>query len=177
MSSFNALSLANVGDHNRLRLNRNRCKNVDANLPNNQSITVCVAARFSNVTDLLALISSSLSRVGPDFDHKIPLRAHLAVEELFANTIHHGYGRESDAQVWLTVETDAASLQITYVDAAAECDPFAGDFASSATERVADQRVGWQVRLFIKETARHCAYRREAGRNVITLEYALKPAV
>jgi anti-sigma regulatory factor (Ser/Thr protein kinase) len=128
------------------------------------------------LADLLALISSGLSRVGSDFDHKVPFRAYLAVEELFANTIHHGYGKESDAQVWLTVEIDASSLRITYVDAAAEFDPFAGNFDSVAAEGIEDQRVGGLGRLLIKETAYRCAYRREAGRNIVTLEYALKPA-
>lgn len=142
----------------------------------NQRIIVCVAARFSNLADLLAPISSGLNPAGLDLYHWIQLRAHLAVEELFANTIHHGYGQESDAQVWLTVEVDASSLHITYADAAAEFDPFAGNFDSVAAEGVDDQRVGGLGRLLIKETAHHCAYRREAGRNVISLEYALQPA-
>jgi len=142
----------------------------------NQPITVCVAARFSNLVDLLGPVSSVLNSAGTDFDHRIPLRAHLAVEELFANTIHHGYGKESDAQVWLTVEIDASSLRITYADAAAEFDPFAGNFDDVAAAGVDDQRVGGLGRLLIKETAHHCAYRREAGRNVIILEYMLQPA-
>jgi len=145
-------------------------------LPENQPITVCVAARFANLADLLALISAGLNPVGPDFDHQIPMRAHLAVEELFANTIHHGYGKESDAEVWLTVERGASSVRITYADAAPAFDPFSGDFGAVAAEGVEEQRVGGLGRLLIKETAHHCAYRREAGRNVITLEYTLKPS-
>lgn len=99
-------------------------------------------------------------------------RARLVVEELFANSIRHGYGQESDAPVWLAVEADGERLHITYMDEAQPFDPFADrQFSGKALEVPLEERhVGGLGRLLISEIAQRMHYRRENGRNIILLE-------
>lgn len=139
----------------------------------NRKMATCVSARFSSLPELLGLISYGLNSVNADPHQKIKLRASLAVEELFANSIHHGYGKESDAKVYLTVELDALSMRIIYEDTAAAFDPFASEREILPTSGVGDLRVGGLGCLLVKEVAQHHVYRREAGRNIVILEFDL----
>ena len=43
-------------------------------------------------------------------------RMQLAVEELFANVIHHGYGEECDAAICLTLQIDGRLAKLTFSD-------------------------------------------------------------
>jgi anti-sigma regulatory factor (Ser/Thr protein kinase) len=51
------------------------------------------------------------------------LRVELVVEELFTNSVLHGYGRDSEQSVWLTADIGNGSLCITYQDAAPAYNP------------------------------------------------------
>lgn len=143
--------------------------------PEQQSL--CVRARFSALPELLALFSRFSSLPDGAASRTPLLRAALAVEELFANSIHHGYGGESDNPVWLSVGIDRSSVRVTYMDAAGEFDPFAylDDFSAHSERELDQRRIGGLGRMLIKQMSRHCTYRREDGRNVITLEYDLEP--
>lgn len=138
--------------------------------------SISVAARFSSLPALLSIIPADAGGAASSARHRAAMRATLAVEELFANSIHHGYEGESDQPVWLSVEHRDTSLHVTYMDAAAEFDPFAdlAGFSGHVDAELEHRRIGGLGRMLMKETARHCAYRREGGRNVITLEYAVE---
>lgn len=140
--------------------------------PGHKSISV--AARFSSLPSLLSLIGSDANGASSPARHRAMMRATLAIEELLANSIRYGYEGESDKLVWLSVETLGSTIRVTYMDAAAEFDPFAGlaDFSEHAQRDLEQRHIGGLGRMLMKETARHCAYRRDNGRNVITLEYA-----
>lgn len=134
--------------------------------------SVCVAARFSSLPDLVALLDI------PSINHRIVARARLAVEELFANTIHHGYREACDLPVWLSVEHSENALKVCYADAAPEFNPFEdipGPFEESEFDLDTHQ-VGGLGRILTYQMAGHSDYRREEGRNVVTLEYGLSPS-
>jgi len=139
--------------------------------------SICVSARFSALPQLLAPLSPSASWVANPQDAKTLLQAQIAVEELFANSIHHGYGGESDQPVWLSVEQDGATLRVVYVDQAQEFDPFSSinDHDDEPDATVEKRLVGGLGRLLVRELARNCTYAREADRNVTQLEFALAP--
>lgn len=132
--------------------------------------SIRVEAKFSCLSDLLQLLRS------PDIEPPVIARAGLAIEELFANTIHHAYGEESDHPVWLDVEINGNHLHISYADAGAEFDPFANlARLDQETNLDSDHRhVGGLGRILVHHMARYCSYRRENGRNVIALEYELR---
>ncbi len=138
-----------------------------------KSDTICIPARFSALPQLLAPLAPAAQAVtSPELTRTL-LRAQLAVEEMFANSIHHGYGQESDQPVWLGVTLHDDTLQLVYADQAAAFDPFAA-IATPADDPATPldgRRVGGLGRLLVRELAGHCGYRREGGRNVTRLEF------
>ena len=50
-------------------------------------------------------------------------RIELALEELFTNTVRHGYCRECDSPVWLEAIASPGELRLVYQDAAPAFDP------------------------------------------------------
>ncbi len=137
--------------------------------------SIHVSARFSALRELLAPLSAEECRVGGEGQAQSLLRAQLAIEELFANSIHHGYGEESDQLVWLTVDRGDEILHVTYADAAEAFDPFDTLRPSSEISEIPleDRHVGGLGRLLVRELAQRCEYRREGGRNVTVLEFAI----
>lgn len=142
-----------------------------------KSDTLCIPARFSALPQLLAPLAPAAQAVASPALTRTLLRAQLAVEELFANSIHHGYGQESDQPVWLSVALQGDKLKLVYADQAAAFDPL------SAIEPPDDnpatpldgRKVGGLGRLLVRELAGHCAYRRDGERNVTLLEFSLSP--
>jgi serine/threonine-protein kinase RsbW len=53
------------------------------------------------------------------------LRLNLVLEELFVNSIQHGYRGDTDAPIWITLESRPEAVQITYEDTAPPFNPFA----------------------------------------------------
>jgi anti-sigma regulatory factor (Ser/Thr protein kinase) len=140
--------------------------------------SLCIPARFSALPQRLAplapLAPAAQAVVAPGLTRTL-LRAQLAVEELFANSIHHGYGEESDQPVWLSVSLQGDTLQVTYADQAAAFDPFAAiePLDGNPATPVDGRKVGGLGRLLVRELAGRCAYKREEGRNVTVLEFNL----
>jgi anti-sigma regulatory factor (Ser/Thr protein kinase) len=132
--------------------------------------SVCVPARFAALPDLLASLDTQ--GLAPEGVATV-LRARLAVEELFTNTIQHGYGHESDSPVWLTVQGSAETLRVVYSDAADAFDPL---HSTPPRNDLGGVEVGHEIgglgRLLVMGLARHCSYTRESGRNVTLLEFA-----
>lgn len=142
--------------------------------------TVCVPARFSSLPQLLAMLSTHA--VAPEHVPSL-LRAQLAVEELFVNSIHHGYGQETDHPVWLTVQHGDTVLRVVYTDQAQAFNPLSPDIAMSddagddiearkTGQRIVERIGGVGLRLIVN-LARCGHYTREEGRNVTQLEFAL----
>jgi anti-sigma regulatory factor (Ser/Thr protein kinase) len=143
-----------------------------------KSDTICIPARFSELPRLLApLAPAAQAQASPELTRTL-LRAQLAVEELFANSIHHGYGEDSDKPVWLSVTLQGDTLRVVYADQAAAFDPFSAIETpdDDPAAPVDGRKVGGLGRLLVRELARHHAYRRDGERNVTLLEFALGPA-
>jgi anti-sigma regulatory factor (Ser/Thr protein kinase) len=141
---------------------------------------------------LMELVETACKGAG--LHHDYSRRAELAIEELFANTVHHAYGGESDRPVWLHVSATGAGIFVEYQDAGPHFDPFEpadrpanapshdpsrGGQASKLIDVLAalspEPPIGGQGRRLIKQLATSSAYRRLDGRNVVSLEFARKP--
>src|SRR5687767_9340358 len=83
--------------------------------------TRCFCARMSALPQLL----ESIRGIGRDagLERSLLLRVELVLEELFTNTVRHGYGGDCDSPIWLHALYAAGSLCITYQDAATPFDP------------------------------------------------------
>jgi anti-sigma regulatory factor (Ser/Thr protein kinase) len=95
------------------------------------------------------------------------LRVELAIEELFTNTVEHGYGGDSDRPVWLQTACVAGDLRLIYQDAARPFDPFAEPVAA---QNRADRPGGEGIKLILSLASR-IAYARNGERNVLTLTF------
>ncbi len=142
-----------------------------------RSETVQAVAKFSALANLLGPLNAEQPLFA--VDKNTLLRAQTAVEELFANTVHHGYGGESEQPVWLTVQLRGATLNVFYADAAAAFDPFASLQALTEIEQIGvdARRVGGLGRLVVSELADRCIYRYRDGCNVTELEFRPRPPI
>jgi anti-sigma regulatory factor (Ser/Thr protein kinase) len=91
-------------------------------------------------------------------------RVELVIEELFTNTVQHGYGGESDNPVWVRARCSPGALYLTYEDAARAFDPL--DVELPATP---PQKPGGIGIPLVRKLPNSVAYRREGERNVLIL--------
>lgn len=97
------------------------------------------------------------------------LRIALVAEELFTNSIKHGYGGDSQQQVWITLEPDNGACRLIYEDSAPAYDPFV-DAAEVDLDAPLDTRaVGGLGVLLVARFSRSHKYTRTGGRNRISL--------
>lgn len=97
------------------------------------------------------------------------LRVELIIEELFTNTVRHGYRADSDAPVWLQIVTAPGSLVLIYQDAAPAFDPL--QYVAELPAPVGALAVGGLGIHLVRELASSVTYRRAEGRNILTLTF------
>ncbi|HYC44619.1 MAG TPA: ATP-binding protein [Burkholderiales bacterium] len=97
------------------------------------------------------------------------LRIVLIVEELFANSVNHGYCGDSDQPVWLTLSAGEEDCHVVYEDCAPEYDPFAVVDTSSTEADVDTRRVGGLGLVLLVELSTSRSYQRRGTHNVVEL--------
>ena len=100
-------------------------------------------------------------------DRHTALRVTLIVEELFTNSVHHGYGGDCDRPIWLSLETRGEKIELVYEDGAPEHDPFKA-VAEPASSPHSQRVGGWGLRL-VKQMGDSARYARVDDRNRITV--------
>ena len=113
----------------------------------------------------------TMAGVGPEDCLKLL----LIVEELFTNTVTHGYGGESDSPVWIAFEPCESGFALRYEDAAPRHDSFGSFRPMDTTVMIAKQPVGGLGLKLIRTLATHVDYRREGDHNCIRLTFAVRP--
>jgi len=125
--------------------------------------------------------ASELRRIGTflnDFctrqaiEHEHCLRLNLVVEELFTNTVRHGHHGDSDAPVWVSVDSGPAAVHLTYEDTAPPFNPYAL-FANVPDTTLSLRRIGGLGILLTRELASTRDYAYLFGRNRIRLTLKL----
>lgn len=123
------------------------------------------AARLDHLPQLIAHVRE-VCRAG-SLTPAATLRVELAVEELFTNTVHHGYGADCDEPVWLHLEVAPGELWLHYADAAPPFDLLA--HVARLEEAVSERAIGGLGVHLVRELANEITYRRAEDRNVLTL--------
>ena len=72
-------------------------------------------ARLPSFAEVRALAEAFGQAVGAD--HDATLRVVLVLEELFTNTVAHGYPAGSEGPVWVALAMKGDAIEITYEDA------------------------------------------------------------
>lgn len=98
----------------------------------------------------------------------------LALEELFVNVASYAYGSGAgDVEVSIALDEDAHRIRVELADEGVPFDPFShGDYVFP--ESIDDARIGGLGILLVERLMDSVAYRREAGRNVVTIEKSWK---
>lgn len=127
--------------------------------------------------DLFVARADELRRIGTflnDFcsrrgvDRAQCLRLNLVVEELFTNTVRHGHRGDSDAPVWLSVESSPEEVRVTYEDSAPPFNPFAL-FAPTPDTTLSLRKIGGLGVLVTQQLATNRDYAYLYGRNRLRL--------
>ena len=101
------------------------------------------------------------------------LRLNLVLEELFTNTIRHGYGGDCDAPVWVSLARDAGGVSLVYEDTAPPFNPYR-KLPSLAPDSTAEiRKLGGLGVLLTKKLAATRDYAYLFGRNRIRLTFEL----
>ena len=130
---------------------------------------ISVPARLSGLSALIAAIQEKATcfNLSADTEKKI----HLVVEELFINTVKHGYGGNNDALVRVSLTSlRSGAVTLRYEDQAPPFDPteFSPEFRSTA-------EGGFGLAL-IRGMSREMRYRRANGKNIVELDFDDKAA-
>jgi serine/threonine-protein kinase RsbW len=104
------------------------------------------------------------------------LRVLLIAEELFLNAVLHGYGMDSDAQVWLTLKRVGQELELKVEDAAKPFDPFNAAAPLIESGDPNSRPVGGVGLVLVSGLTSRRRYERLDGRNVITVALPLDGA-
>jgi len=96
------------------------------------------------------------------------LRLNVVLEELFVNTVTHGYGADTDAPIWITLEPRAPGVQVTYEDTAPAFNPLAYPVQTGEMRG----KVGGLGVLLARELAAARDYAYVFGRNRVRLSLA-----
>lgn len=97
------------------------------------------------------------------------MRLLLMAEELFTNSIHHGYRRECDDLVSVGIEVGEGAATLSFEDGAPAFDPFAGAATPPAAAPAEQRPVGGLGITLMRTIASEARYERRGERNRITL--------
>jgi anti-sigma regulatory factor (Ser/Thr protein kinase) len=89
------------------------------------------------------------------------LRLNVVLEELFVNTVQHGYRGDCEAPVWITLRADPGRVQVSYEDTAPPFNPLA--------HRPQRGKVGGLGVLLARELSASREYAYLFGRNRLRL--------
>lgn len=117
-------------------------------------------ARLDVLPAALEYVGAALRAVG--LSEECIARCDLVLEELFRNSVLHGYGGDSDAGVWIGVD----GARLWYEDEAPAFDPLTADLPDGGAVRpVEEHRVGGVGLMLVRELPAQVAYSYRNGRN------------
>ena len=100
--------------------------------------------------------------VGPE----ATIRVVLVLEELFTNTVMHGYPAGSEGSVWVSLALAGDAIEITYEDACPPFDPIGG---APAIPRLDEERPGGVGLALVRGLSASARYVRVGERNRVVL--------
>jgi serine/threonine-protein kinase RsbW len=124
-------------------------------------------ARLAALRDTAAFAQRFCERNGLRRDDALRLR--LVIEELFTNTVQHGYGVESDAPIRIALSLRDGGLSLLYEDSARAYDPLARPTEPIAASEPADARPIGGLGLALVRGFAEARYAYENGTNRLWL--------
>ena len=118
-----------------------------------------VCARFAALPGLIRRLVADAELLGVA-DEECQ-RLQLVAEELFTNTIAHGFGHECDELVMLRLERNFTGITLRYTDSAPAYDPTASPYQTAS-----EDTTGGLGLTLIRGMSRDFRYRRQDNRNI-----------
>ena len=121
---------------------------------------------LEQIVDAAARIDAFCARHG--LAEEIAFEVNLAVDELVTNTISYGYDDDGEHRIELVLRLEDGALVIEIADDGRAFDPLqapAPDIGASLQDRA----IGGLGIYLVRETMDGVTYRRQDGRNVVTL--------
>ena len=143
----------------------------DPRVPPVESVTL--SARLSSLADAASFAQSFCDRHAIDRERALRLR--LVIEELFTNSIQHGYRVESDAPIDIALAlVDEDAMELRYEDAAPRYDPRPrlSTPPAALTSTVGERPVGGLGVHLVGQLASAVRYDYQDGRNRLRLNIA-----
>lgn len=125
------------------------------------STEISVAACHSALADLFAGLAVACAQLSVSDEDS--LRLQLLAEELFINTVDHGFSGKTSALVHLQLARDGHGLTLHYEDTAPAFDP------CQPPPAINDSTIGGLGLTLLQGMSRNIAYRRDGDRNIIDL--------
>jgi anti-sigma regulatory factor (Ser/Thr protein kinase) len=138
--------------------------------------------RFDARLDGFAAVHAFVEQfcAGAGVDSRASAALTLIVEELFANSVQHGYraaqGSAPEWPVWLTLAVNGERVVAAYEDAAPAYDPFEKIAAPDYSGPAHTWRVGGLGVLLVAGHASDLDYARRCGRNSIRFAVPMSDA-
>lgn len=123
------------------------------------STDISVCARLSELPRLTRLLVAKAQLLGVSDEDS--LRLQLIAEELFTNTVTHGFNGGSDTVVTLDLSVSPEGVRLRYTDTAPPCDP-----TTQPEQLASEESTGGLGITLIRGMSRVFSYQRLAGRNV-----------
>lgn len=109
----------------------------------------------------------AMAGLGREDRHKLT----LIVEELFTNTVTHGFRGDSNSPVQLTLEQTRGGVRLTYEDSAPRHDPIASGLRTDIDATVNLRQVGGLGVAIALGLTQDAAYAYVDERNRVTMTY------
>ncbi len=126
-------------------------------------------ARLREFEQVRALIEAfgEMAALGREDRHKLT----LIVEELFTNTVTHGFRGDCDSPVQVTLEATASGVRLTYEDSAPPHDPVAAGLRTDIDATVNLRQVGGLGVAIALGLTQDAKYAFVDGRNRVDMIY------
>ena len=131
-------------------------------------------AQMNALSEALDFITEACLRLG--LRHDTALRAKLVIEELFTNSVLHGY-QGCDGMIWLSAHSKDNRTSIGYQDEAPAYNPFDENAATvqAIQAKMDKHQAGGLGVVLVFRLADTVSYRHENGRNILELEFSDRP--
>lgn len=93
----------------------------------------------------------------------------LVAEELFTNSVVHGYKGDGGKSVSVSLSVEGDSVKMVMADSAPEFDPFARAEEPDTTAGIESRQIGGLGVFFAKKQMEIARHKYEGGKNVITM--------
>ena len=124
-------------------------------------------ATVANIGAVTAFVEEALEAAGCPM--KAMMQINVAIDELFGNIARYAYKQGTGmAEVDIDIDEAAREVRLTFIDSGIPFDPLAvpdPDVTGSAKERA----LGGLGIFMVRRSMDGMAYRREGGRNILTI--------